>query len=140
MWCACGVATLAGGEVTIHTRVGGEREDIDIHVINGYARESDLWVRFAIPPHAAWENVHHFCATVLPFRQQSDVAGWCARHGIPLGAIVPMPQVMDLGRKWYAGHVDPDWKRWSVHEAGAIFRSVGLVDAFWDLPATEGGF
>jgi hypothetical protein len=27
MWCACGVATLAGGDATIHARLGGERED-----------------------------------------------------------------------------------------------------------------
>ena len=53
MWCACGIATLVGGNATIHTRIGGEREDIDIHVEKGRVRESDLWVHFALPPRDA---------------------------------------------------------------------------------------
>jgi Alkylmercury lyase len=48
MWCACGVATLVGGNATIHTRIGGEREDVDIHVEEGRVRESDLWVHFSV--------------------------------------------------------------------------------------------
>jgi hypothetical protein len=64
MWCACGIAALVGGNATIHTRIGGEREDIDIHIEEGRVRESDLWVHFAVPPRAAWDCVHHFCATV----------------------------------------------------------------------------
>jgi hypothetical protein len=50
------------------TRIGGEAEDIDIHVEKGRVRESDLWVHFAVPPRNAWDCVHHFCATVLAFR------------------------------------------------------------------------
>jgi hypothetical protein len=42
-----------GGNATIHTRIGGEREDIDIHVEKGRVRESDLWVHFALPPRDA---------------------------------------------------------------------------------------
>jgi hypothetical protein len=82
MWCACGVATLAGGNATIHTRIGGESEDIDIHIENGRVLESDLVVHFAVPPSAAWDCVHHFCATVLPFRSAEDVPKWCDRHTI----------------------------------------------------------
>jgi Alkylmercury lyase len=91
MWCACGIATLVGGNAAIHTRIGGEREDIDIHVEKGRVRESDLWVHFAVPPRVAWDCVHHFCATVLPFRSPDDVRTWSERHGIPLGACADLP-------------------------------------------------
>ena len=140
MWCACGIATLVGGNAAIHTRIGGEREDIDIHVEKGRVRESDLWVHFALPPRDAWDCVHHFCATVLPFRSPDDVQAWSDRHGIPMGAVAPTAQVMDLGREWYASHADPDWRKWNVREAAEIFRKVGLVGDFWEIPITEGGF
>ena len=140
MWCACGIVTLVGGNATIHTRIGGEGEDIDIHVEKGRVRESDLWVHFAVPPRAAWDCVHHFCATVLLFRSPDDVRSWSERHGIPFGAVAPISQIMDLGRRWYARHADPDWRKWTVREAGEIFRRVGLVGDFWDIPVTEGGF
>jgi hypothetical protein len=129
-----------GGNATIHLRIGGEREDIDIHVEEGRVRESDLWVHFSVPPRAAWDCVHHFCATVLPFRGPDDVRIWSERHGIPLGSVAPIAQVMDLGREWYARHADPDWRKWTVREAAEIFRRVGLVGEFWEIPTTEGGF
>jgi hypothetical protein len=140
MWCACGVATLVGGDAVVHSRIGGEREDIDIHIEGGRVREADLWVHFAVPPRAAWDNVHHFCATVLLFREPEDVRSWSERHGIPMGSVVPVSQVMDLGRVWYARHADRDWRKWTVREAAAIFRDVDLVGEFWSLPMTEGGF
>ena len=62
------------------------------------------------------------------------------RLGIPMGAVAPIAQVMDLGREWYARHADPDWRKWTVREAAEIFRKVGLVGDFWEIPVTEGGF
>jgi hypothetical protein len=140
MWCACGVATLVGGNATIHARLGGESEDIDVHIENGVVREQDVWVHFAVPPHASWDNVHHFCATVLPFRSPEEVAAWSERHGIEQGAVVPATQVMNLGREWYARHADADWRKWSIPQAAEIFRKVGLDGEFWALPRSEGSF
>ena len=140
MWCACGVATLVGGDATIHTRIGGEGDDIDIHVEAGRVRESDLWVHFAVPPRNAWDCVHHFCATVLPFHDPEDVQTWSERHGIALGASAPIAQIMNLGREWYGCHADPEWRKWTAREAAGIFRKVGLTDPFWQIPEIEGGF
>ena len=95
---------------------------------------------FAVAPRAAWDNVHHFCATVLPYRSAEDVRLWSERHGILMGAVAPVSQIMHLGREWYARHADPDWQKWSVHEAAETFRRVGLTGEFWDIPVTEGGF
>jgi hypothetical protein len=49
--------------------------------------------------------------------------------------VAPIVQV-----KWYARHAYPDWRKWTVREAGEIFRKVGLVGDFWEIPTTEGGF
>jgi hypothetical protein len=57
-----------------------------------------------------------------------------------MGAVAPIVQVMDLGREWYARHAYPDWRKWTVREAAEIFRKVGFVGDFWEIPTTEGGF
>ena len=128
IWCACGIVTLAG-PATIHARAGGERDAIAI------APDDDAWmVHFPIPPRDAWDNVVHWCASVQPFARADDVAPWCARHGISLGAIVPIAQVRALARVWYGRHLDPDWKKWTLAEAQACFDAVGLVGEHWRLP------
>lgn len=140
MWCAFGISALVKGPLTIHTRLGGEAEDIDIHVEDNRVRESALWIHFAVPPRAAWDNVHHFCATVLPFRSPTQVEAWSARHAIPVGAVIPIQQCADLGREWYQTYAEANWRKWSVREAAEIFARVGLTTPFWSLPATDGGF
>jgi hypothetical protein len=140
IWCGFGIAALVGRNVVIHARIGGEAEDVDIHIVNGEVVDKNLWVHFAVPPRAAWDNVQHFCATVLPFRQAADVQTWSSRHGIPVGSAVPISQVQELGREWYGHHCDRHWRKWSVAEAIAIFERVGLTGPFWSLESREGSF
>ena len=66
-----------------------------------------------------------------------EVAG---QLGIPIGAVTPIAQVMDLGREWYARHADPDRRKRTVREAAEIFGRLGLVDEFWEIPVAKGGF
>ena len=139
-WCAFGIAGLVGRNATIHARLGGEREPIAIHVVDGHVAEDDLWVHFAVPPRDAWNNVHRFCATLLVFRDKADIAPWCAQHGTPEGEAVPIAQVWDLGRDWYARHADPDWRKWTGAEAAAIFDGNGLGGAFWRFPRSDQPF
>lgn len=138
-WCAFGVATLAGGRCTLHLRLGGEGEDLDVDTADGRSLETDLVVHFAIRPRDAWANVHHHCAMVLPFRSEPDIDAWCERHRLPRGEAVPIATVASLARAWYGRHADPDWRKWTMAEAAEVFRSVGLVGEFWELPTT-GGF
>jgi len=140
MWCAFGIAALAHEPVTIHTRLGGEAEDLDIHVENGLVRETDILVHFALPPRAAWDNVQHFCATVLPFSSEDRVHAWSERHGLPTGAVIPIQQCADLGRDWYFAYAESNWRKWSVTQAADIFAGVGLTGAFWALPPSDGRF
>jgi hypothetical protein len=141
IWCAFGVATLAGGRTFIHTRIGAERESVVVPVKDGEPETAhDLCVHFAIPPSHAWDNVHRHCALVLPFRGVDDIAPWCVRHRQPRGEAVPLQQVAQLARLWYGKHADPDWKKWSVAEAQDIFARAGLTSAFWDLGERRGRY
>ena len=141
VWCALGVATLAGGEVSIHTRFEAETEPLVIRVIDGEVASDDgIWVHFAIPPAQAWANVHQHCALVLPFRTRDRVAVWCGRHGVAQGEIVPLLQVARLARDWYGRHADPNWRKWTVAEAQEIFHRAGLRSAFWELGSKVGRF
>jgi hypothetical protein len=81
-----------------------------------------------------------FLRDVLPFRSPDDVRPWSERHGIPFGFVAPMSQVMELGTEWYARHADFDWRKWTVREAAEIFRKVGLVGEFWEIPVVDGRF
>jgi hypothetical protein len=141
VWCAMGVATLVRGLVKVHTRIGAEGEPLTIKVVDGEPQESgDIIVHFAIPPARAWDNVHAHCSMVLPFRSSAEIDAWAHRHGLPKGEAVPLNQVAALARAWYGSHADPDWHKWSVDEAQAIFNAVGLGSEFWNLQSKGGRF
>ena len=140
IWCAMGIVTLAAPTATIHARLGGEATSVSIATRDGRLLDEELVVHFALPPRDAWHNVVHFCATVLPFRDADEVDAWCARHGLRKGEVVPIARVLDLGRAWYARHLDVDWKKWTVAEAQAIFDQVGLRGPFWRLPPSHRRF
>jgi hypothetical protein len=63
-------------------------------------REDNIVMHFAVPLRRAWDNVHHYCATVLPFRSEGDIDAWSRRHAIPKGAVVPIVQVAELGQRF----------------------------------------
>ncbi|MBY0507402.1 MAG: alkylmercury lyase family protein [Bryobacteraceae bacterium] len=141
LWCACGVATLVGGAVQIHTRYEGESEPLVIDLEDGVpAGSTDIFIHFAIPPARAWDNVHQHCSMVLPFRSADAIGAWCARHGFTQGQAVPLAQTALLARRWYGTHASPQWRKWTVAEAQAIFTAAGLTTDFWRLEPREGQF
>jgi hypothetical protein len=97
-------------------------------------------VHFPIAVHKAWDNVVHWCAMVQPFRVAEDAAAWSTRHGLAVGDVAPIDRVLALARVWYGRHLDPNWRKWSIDEARAMFTSVGLTSPTWDLPAADGRF
>jgi hypothetical protein len=140
-WCAMGVVILAAPRrAIVHLRLGGERDEALVVVDDGRVASEDLLVHFPIPARDAWANVVHFCASVLPFRREADVDGWCARHAFPRGDLQPMTKVLELARTWYGRHLDVEWRKWTVHEARAIFERLGLRGDAWQLPEATSTF
>jgi Alkylmercury lyase len=141
IWCAFGVATLVGGEVHLHSRYGAESDPIVVPVRNGQPIGFETVVlHFAIRPVRAWDNVHQHCSMVLPFRRADDIARWSSRHSLPRGEAVPLRQVAQLATLWYGSHANPDWHKWTIAEAQAIFQTAGLTSPFWNLESGEGNF
>jgi len=140
MWCALGVAVLVGGKVVIHARIGGEAEAVQFSVQDGVPENAETYVHFAQPPKRAWNNVHHYCAMLLPFRFEQQIDEWSNRHGLPRGEAVPLEQAAALARKWYGRHAEPDFRKWTSEEAQKIFSDVGLTGAFWALDNTSDRF
>jgi hypothetical protein len=139
MWCALGVCALAAPTATIHARYGGESEPVAIAVDDGHV-DSTAVVHFAMPPRDAWNNVVHWCATVLPFRARADIDAWTTRHALPRGDVVDIARVMELARAWYGGHAREDWRKHTTREAQGIFTRVGLVGPHWQLPDRDDRF
>ena len=68
------------------------------------------------------------------FRSEEHVDRWLSRTGNLKGAVVPLPQVWELARAWYADPRDPGWRPRSRDESQAVINAVGLTGAFWELP------
>ena len=81
LWCGLGVAALAEGDVEVHSSFAGHHEPFLVRVTDQTITHAEAVVHFSLPPRLAWDNVHHFCATVLPFRRERDV-----------GRVVPRPR------------------------------------------------
>jgi hypothetical protein len=139
-WCSLGIAGLLGGNgVTIETRLGGEGRAVEIRV-DDHRIDDDLLVHFPIAMARAWDNVVFTCSTMLVFDSAPAVDEWSNRHALPRGDARPIQTVYDFARAWYGRHADPDWKKWRMDEARALFEQFGLRGPIWDLPSDNERF
>ncbi len=139
-WCSLGVAHLSGGSADIETRLGGIEEAVTIRIREGVLLDKDFVVHFPIPMQRAWDNVIYTCSVMLMFRDEAQVDRWCVERGIAKGDVRPIEQVWAFAAEWYARHANPDWQKWSVSEAAAIFKRHGLSGPIWALPEETGRF
>lgn len=68
------------------------------------------------------------------FRSEEHVRTWARANNRSVGAIVPLRQVWQLAKAWYADPRSPDWRPRTRDESQAIIASVGLTSDFWQLP------
>ena len=139
-WCSLGVAVLVDAPCVIASTFGAEGEPTELTVTDGRVDRADLVVHFPVPMVRAWDNVIYTCSTMLLFRNEREVAAWCARHRIPMGDVQPVTRVLELAKRWYGEHLRPDWTKKSVAEAKVIFSEVGLTHPVWALPEEAGRF
>lgn len=133
LYCGMGIAAALKEDVSIHTRLGGEQEPIVVHVSDGAVQETELLFHLSTPVREWWDNVIHACATFQPFRSEADIADWCERHGLPRGAIVPLPRMCRFAADWYGNYLQKPWKKRSSEEAKALFAQHGFEGDFWRL-------
>jgi hypothetical protein len=52
---------------------------------------------------------------------------------VPAGAVVPVPQLAALGRRWYRGRLAADWRPRTLAESQALLASTGFTGPFWSF-------
>ena len=139
-WCSLGVAALLKEDLTITTTLGAYDEQVVISIVNGEIQQKDLYIHFPIPMKNAWDNVIYTCSTMLVFENEAQVDAWCQRHDIPKGDIQPIDNIWQFSKKWYGKHLDPNWSKWTMQEAKALFAEFTLTGHIWDLEENEGRF
>ena len=71
---------------------------------------------------------------MLLFRSEEHIDRWCHDWNQPHGATLTLQQGWSLAQLWYGpDRRDPNWRRFTLDEAHAIFASLGLTSPFWNL-------
>ena len=139
-WCSLGIAALLKEDTMISTSLGAEGTLIRIHIEKGQVVEKDLVVHFPIAMQKAWDNVVYTCSNMLVFQNEKQVEIWSKKHRIPKGDVQPIGKIWAFAQKWYGNHLTPNWEKWTVAEATAIFDEFGLTHPVWQLPTSEKRF
>lgn len=59
---------------------------------------------------------------------------WCAINNREVGGLLSLTQAWGMAQAWYSeDRRSADWKRKTKAEAQALFTSLGLTSAFWQL-------
>jgi len=139
-WCSLGVAALLKEDVTITTTIGAHDEQVVIHITHGEVEEKDLYIHFPIPMKNAWHNVIYTCSNMLVFRNEEQITQWSTRHNIPKGDVQPIKKIWEFSKEWYGNHLNPQWEKWTMEEAKAIFMKYALTGEIWNLESTAERF
>lgn len=71
---------------------------------------------------------------MLLFRSEGHVRRWCDAWKMEPGAVLSLEQAWRLAAAWFADdRAAPGWARPPVEQIEALFRSLGLVEPFWNL-------
>lgn len=133
LYCGLGIAAALKCDAVITTRLGGEEDTVQYVVRDGLVSPSDHVFHLSTPVARWWDNVIFACSTFQPFRSERDVDAWCARHDLPRGAIMSIPQLAAFAADWYGDYVALPWHKRSAAEVRAIFARHRLSDSFWNL-------
>lgn len=70
---------------------------------------------------------------MLLFRSVEHARSWRDARGFPDATTLSLETGWKLAQAWYAGKLDPEWRRHTVEEAEALFAELGLTGDFWRL-------
>ena len=132
-WCSLGVAALLNEDVTITTRIAAYDKQVVISVKDGAIQQKDLYIHFPVPMKKAWDNVIYTCSNMLVFENEDQINDWVKRHNIPKGDVQPIENIWALSKEWYGSHLSPEWAKWTMQEAKAMFARYNLTGETWQL-------
>jgi hypothetical protein len=133
LYCAFGIASALRRDAVVTTRLGGEAEAVRYIISNGEPdRRGDVF-HLSTPAACWWDNVIFACASFQPFASETDIDPWCARHRLPRGAVMSIPELWTFARDWYGGYVYEPWRLKTKETAMAILARHGLTGPFWTL-------
>lgn len=139
-WCSLGIAALLQEDVEISTIIGGERKQVTIHILDGAIQEKNYYVHFPISMKNAWDNVIYTCSNMLLFENEKQVNSWSEKHNIPKGDVQPIEKIWAFSKKWYGNHLNPNWEKWTIAEAKAMFAAFNLDHKIWHLEDSKEHF
>ena len=139
-WCSLGIAALLEDDVKITTTIGGENQQVEINIREGYIMEKQFYIHFPIPMQRAWDNVIYTCSNMLIFENEQQIDQWTQKHDIPKGDIQPIDRIWQFSKKWYGNHLNPDWTKWTIREAKEMFREFELTGEIWNLDDSNDRF
>lgn len=70
---------------------------------------------------------------MLLFRSEEHAERWTEQRGLMGGGFMTVEQQWELSRTWYAGRLEPGFRRRTLDEAQAVLEGIGLTDPFWSL-------
>ncbi len=68
------------------------------------------------------------------FRSEDEIDIWRQSEGRARGAVLALPQVWDLSRRWYGDRLAASFRGRTAAGAIQIFQALGLKDGFWTVP------
>jgi len=98
------------------------------------APEGSEVAHFLTPVDHIWDDVVRSCGHQRLFCSEACVDAWLARTGRERGYVMDLGTLWALARDWYAGRLEPGYRRREPSQAADYFRSVGLHGPFWGLP------
>lgn len=70
---------------------------------------------------------------MLLFRSEEHLERWLTEKGMERGGTMSVATQWALADRWYRNRQSPEWRRYTLDEAHAIFAELGLVGGFWKL-------
>ena len=132
LYCALGIAACLDRDAIITTRLGGERQTIEVKVRDRkLANHSDLLFHLSTPVAQWWDNVIFACASFQPFRNGAEIDDWCRRHALPRGHVMTLEALWPFARDWYGDYIRKPWRKRSTAENRALFARHSLLEPFW---------
>ena len=68
---------------------------------------------------------------MLFFRSEEALNKWLVAQKSQRGAILSIPQLWELSRRWYEDRMSPQYHGRTIEQAQKIFKELGLTSEFW---------